>query len=320
MNAFGHGAEACRITLGSQPMPLGGTMRRLAVLLSVLVCATACTGQAAEPSQSSRTASGDALAWLRPEIASQALCQALSPDDWKSLFGAPVQQAGGGADAACDLTAGGSHVRLSLVKADPALYDQRVVAGRPATRVHGDFVAVAITSVAVDDMRSGWPVRPWLQVESADAGLRDRVLDRVVPVLAASGEPVPLPVGYSEIGYQHVPVSAHGKIAEAPLPLQVQQLCSLLADIRHIPAEQLRGDVYGSCTSDQPRIKIGIQVQTDHPVSAYTFQVAGRPSLGNGSSPVSVRLRDDLPYDLVVDAFSDQNTAKLAEQLVPALI
>lgn len=260
------------------------------------------------------TLSGEALTYVRPDTASQVICQALSFDQWQQVTGGPVGRypASAGPHQPC-LIATTVNLRFFLADRTPGWQSNTTFGGRPARTDAAKNGALTATVTLVDDAS-----RPVLQVEpllinrlsTADQQrLLTTVLNRLVPVLARPSKPMPKADGTGELQFVKARPPAHGGIVDEPSPLQALELCTTLVDHAGYTPAQVTPLVTGSCQGRKPGKEPLTLAITDQqrPTDSYNLNVADRPAseVVDDSQATNIRLVDgafidftaDLPYE-----------------------
>lgn len=238
---------------------------------------------------------------MQPETGSQILCQVLAKQQWMSLLDSRVGlHPAGSPEAACLVATEDGGVNLSRRQSDEAFPAETRIAGRTAATTEDGNGNVEFTVARTDDAlrpatRQYRPARQVLAlgVIGGDAQeqteLATRVLDEIVSLLAADGDPLPTIDGQGRIGFVSTPLSSIDEFVDLP-----------------VPARDRAGPVTVAAQD------------TREVVADYPDQIAGRPSRTQLDPPdVFVRLVDDAQVELDVSA---PDAVALAEEIVPLLI
>lgn len=221
-------------------------MKRLALALVMALLLSACSGGDPRPAPTTtspaeplledrfvrpvRMTSGLALAYVQPETGSQILCQVLAKEQWMSLLDSRVGlHPAGSPEAACLVATEDGGVNLRLRQSDEAFPAETRIAGRPAATTEDGNGNVEFTVALTDDAlrpatRQFRPARQVLAlgVIGGDAQeqteLATRVLDEIVPLLAAEGDPLPTIDGQGRIGFVSTPLSSIDEFVDLPVP------------------------------------------------------------------------------------------------------
>lgn len=321
-------------------------MRRVVLALVVAMLVSACSGGDPSPVPTTTTSpneplledrfvrpvrmtSGLALAYVQPETGSQILCQVLAKEQWMSLLDSRVGlHPAGSPEAACLIATEDGGVNLSLRQSDEAFPAETTIAGRPAATTElGDGrleFTVALTEDALRPAaRQYRPARQVLElgVIGGDAQeqteLATRVLDEIVPLLAAAGDPLPAVDGQGRIGFVSTPLVSVDEFVDLPVPVQALQLCTVARE--RVAATGVELFENGSCwlKTEQGLVTVAAE-DTRETVADYPDRIAGRPSRTVLDPPdVFVRLVDDAQVELHVSA---PDAVALAGEIVPLLI
>ncbi len=320
-------------------------MRLVALALVVALLVSACSGGDPSPAPVTtspneslpedrfvrpvRMASGLALGHVQPETGSQILCQVLAKEQWTSLLDSRVGRRPAAApEAACLIATEGGGVNLRLRKSDEAFPAETTIAGRPAATTEDSDGNVEFTVALTDDAlrpatRQYRPARQVLELgviggdTQEQTALATRVLDEIVPLLAAEGDPLPTIDGQGRIDFVSTPLSSIDEFVDLPVPVQALQLCTVLRERVAATGVELFED--GRCRLETEQGPVTVAVQdTPDAVADYPDRIADRPSRTLLDPPdVLVRLVDDAQVELFVSA---PDAVALAGEVVPLLI
>ncbi|MFX0579527.1 hypothetical protein [Nocardia nepalensis] len=182
---------------------------------------------------------GQQVADLPIETSAQVLCAAATPQQWQAILGEPVtlrrKHIGG-----CEVLTAGLRAYVSLSdSAFGAGQPRPAIAGRPAYDevVKGGQYQLAKTDLAirlVDDLPTGWDLRPMLKVEVAAGNHQVESTERqaqqaaemIVPRLIGPGPRLP-----GSGVYVSTPPTHGVSILDLARQVRVNQLCTVALDI-----------------------------------------------------------------------------------------
>jgi hypothetical protein len=272
-----------------------------------------------------RMNTGEALAYVQPETASQILCQILDKDRWERLLDDHVSRAPSGApDPSCMIAGERAGLDLRLTRLDASFRPTTSIAGRPTALIPGgDAVEYR---VALVDTAPPPPAVPLLDLSvpygrgldpPAQRELAVRILVEIVPMLAREGDQLPAIDPAGDVTFADTPLLRGAQIVDLPRPIQALQLCTLGQQLLHVPPAHVASSARCDLSTPDGPVTLALQPTTSAP--SYPDRLAGRPahSSTTAAPTVLVRLRDDAQVDLAITA---RNPATLAEQLVPALL
>ncbi|ALG12600.1 hypothetical protein [Kibdelosporangium phytohabitans] len=279
---------------------------------------TTTTTDSAEPRpkrREARVAGGLALSYVQAETAAQMLCRPIMPDyQLNEAFGVkrlsyhPVAKLT--IIPHCEVVDYdyGKTFEMTLEFPDPKL------AARTET-VKGDRVVVT-TPIAQFLPTSARVQRPVLSA-TARPGQKEfmlRYLEHLVVQLSKQTDELP-PIGPDgSFPFTETPLTPE-TIIDLPKPVQALQLCTLVR--KEFGFEPVKVLDRAACTVREPdggSLTITLQTHTID-MRPYTSRVGGRPAMVDPGGMWHVRLRDDVPLDLVMPP----GHVNVMERLVKAL-
>ncbi|HEY0448983.1 hypothetical protein [Actinophytocola sp.] len=340
------------------PVAVFGTVRRATGLALAATLLSGCTGgDPAPPSRTSpprtsapapvpadsglrpvRITYGDGIGYVPWETSAQALCQALTPQQWREALGGEVgrriQSDELGSTCVVDSETLGLTLSMGNKSSNDLSYTD-TVGGRPAAMAVQKGSASAVVAVLPAAATDAKPhpllfaaltprtdVRPDL-----DTTIR-RILGSLVPKLTTDGPPTPVPGADGFVPYVPTEPVAGVPLPDLPRPVQGLVLCTALARAFHgaaDPGHVVIGDD-GGCTLSNPK--------SHRLTSARIRQVPdavppGQPALAGHPAHVvddriTVELRmlpaeDGAPHVVleVREAAAGEKLRGLAEKLLP---
>ncbi|SDI38636.1 hypothetical protein SAMN05192558_11580 [Actinokineospora alba] len=281
---------------------------------------------------------GDGIVHVRGETAAQALCHALSPEEWEAALGGPVSRSYGLAPSgeACEVESGVLRVELAMTKhglATTGTVDEKV-AGRPARFASGDghaVAAVAIVTLGLKSVKEQVESEAAAPVFHASATVRGTehwgsVMSRlrelvavIVPRLAAPGPPTPFVEGVQDLPFTPTAPPPGVPLVDLPRPIQSLVLCTAAARLLRKPDSEVRPSATGYCRIGEVTLYV---TDFGRPGSKDT-PVAGRPAAIDKAKVEVELLR--LPNEfsaryIVLQIVGGADVQAFAEQLCPEVL
>jgi hypothetical protein len=266
-----------------------------------------------------------AIGYVQPGTASQILCQLLDKDGWERLLDGLVgRRPANSPHATCQIAVGQGLITIELRQSDDALDEETTIAGRPAA-VDGDGFTVALTDDALRPApRQYYPERRLLAVTviaddpDTESEIAERVLEEIIPLVVAEGEPLPDIDDQGRVRYVSTPVT--GEFVDLPTPVQALQLCTLMQEDRsfRVAVRDVEARDTGECRVKTEDDTFTVAANSVDEVDGnFPDRVAGRPARKSTDPPsVRVLLQDGAGVELWV---TGSDSVELAEKLVPLL-
>jgi hypothetical protein len=272
----------------------------------------------------------DGLVYTFEETSAQALCHALSPQEWHSLLGAEAARTieidhG----FSCVVTSGSLTISMSMVSTEPSApprdHDTERIGGYPAWTKPDEAVIDL-----VDGPDTTW-AKPYLHVtvatEPGDHDQRDllrRLVTTLLTRLAHNGPATPVDNADGALTFAPTPPVPGVRLSDLPRPVQALMLCTAMTQTGAPNVTYV--NMAGECTADDSNRRASVTVE-DNDGGPARFTIGGRPARFNRGAIVITLA--ELPWDgpehlyvqLTVEwLFADQATAKAwADQFVTQL-
>lgn len=233
----------------------------------------------------------DGLVYTAGETSAQALCHALSAQEWRAMLGGAVGRTIQYYDE-CVADTGSLYVQMSMELDEPDVQprdrEPETISGYPAW-TEPDGVLVTLDAAP----KSIW-ARPYLYIEAAGPDQRDllrRLASTLLDRLAHNGPPTPVADSQDILAFTETKPVPGTRLFDLPEPVQALVLCTAM--LRTGAPDVTYVDMAGQCSADDRRAAI-----TDHSqAESAGFTIANHPATFVHGGGITIDLVELPPDD-----------------------